>query len=116
MESAPPVFVSLCGKEVLLFLSIFMTELSVFWAARMPPSLVARMPSALFPVPVQMDFHCWPAAMTPGISVTMYSLFAGGPCAAALPPAPPRGAPPRPAGGVLHLDATNSAYRASAGA
>ena len=51
----------------------FMTALLVFCAARIPPSGVARMPSALFPVPVQMDFHFCPAAITPGISFTVYS-------------------------------------------
>src|SRR5690349_12806156 len=67
----------------------------------MPPPLVAMMPSALLPVPVQMDFHLCPAAMTPGISLTMYSLGIGGPAAALAPrPAPPpspRAAPPAPA-------------------
>src|SRR5262245_34049836 len=109
-----------------------MTVLSVFCAARMPPSLVATMPSALLPVPFQMDFHFCPAAITPGISITAYSLGAGGPAAALLPPprpapppapaaapcppAPPPPRPPRAAGGVLHLPATNSAYLASDGA
>src|SRR5215471_11889344 len=98
-----------------------MTSLLLFCAARMPPSLVPMMPSALLPVPVQIDFHFCPAAITPGISVTMYSLCAGGPAAASPPRAPPRAAsgprpPPRGAGGFLHFMATHSAYLASCGA
>src|SRR5262245_43146950 len=119
IERAPPVFVSLYGKETLPFLSIFITSLFVFWAAKMPPSEVATMPSALFPVPIQIDFHFCPAAMTPGIAVTVISLAAGGPAAAPPLPAPPpprAGPPPRPAGGFLQLFATKSAYPASAGA
>src|SRR5262245_44114730 len=93
----------------------------------MPPSLVAMMPSPLLPVPVQMDFHFCPAAMTPGISVTVYSRGIGGPALALAPPAPPRPAPapapappapprPRAAGGVLQFFAMYSAYRESDGA
>src|SRR5262245_44027494 len=61
----------------------------------MPPSLVAIMPSALLPVPVQTDFHRCPAAITPGIAVTVYSRCSGGPAAALA--AAPRPASPRPA-------------------
>src|SRR5438552_3103750 len=105
-----------------------MTSLLVFCAARMPPSFEAIMPSALLPVPVQMDFHFCPAAMTPGISFTAYSRGIGGPAAAlfAAAPPPPRAAapaappapgaaaparpppPPRGAGGILHLLMTHS--------
>src|SRR5687767_2569707 len=105
-----------------------MTALFVFCAARIPPSGVAIIPSALLPVPVQMDFHLCPAAMTPGIALTVYSRCSGGPAAAAavLPPlaapaaaapaAPCAGAAPRPAppprggGGVLHFVITHSGY------
>src|SRR5207237_357206 len=100
-----------------------MTSLLVFCAARMPPSLVAMMPSALLPVPVQMDFHFCPAAITPGISFTAYSLGTGGTAglfagAGAAPPAarPPPPPPPRGAGGTLHLVFIKSAYLASAAA
>src|SRR5262245_12979433 len=87
----------------------------------MPPFFVAIIPSALFPRPVQMDVHFCPAAITPGISVTVYSLGAG--AAAAACPAPPARAPPPPApppprwaGSFLQLLALNSAYLASWGA
>src|SRR5215468_1725939 len=116
IERAPPVLVSLYGVDALPFLSSFNTALFVFCAAMMPPSLVATIPSALLPVPVQMDFHFLPAAMTPGISVTAYSLCSGGPAVAfagAAPPRPPApappcaaapraGPPPRGGGGTLH--------------
>src|SRR5215470_14399969 len=130
IETAPPVLVSLYGNDTFPSLSIFITSLLVFCAARIPPSFVAMMPSALFPVPVQTDFHCCPAAITPGIKSTLYSLFSGGPAAAlfgprASPPRPAAGAaaapaprpppPPRWGGGTLHF-AIASAYLASCGA
>ena len=40
--------------------------------------LVAMMPSALLPSTCQISFHCCPAATTPGISVTVYSLGPAG--------------------------------------
>src|SRR5262245_47211634 len=100
IDRAPPVLVSLYGVDTLLFLSSFRTALFVFCAAMMPPSLVAMMPSALLPVPIQMDFHFLPAAMTPEISVTAYSLCSGGPAVAFAGAAPPRPAPPAPAPGA----------------
>src|SRR5215475_7141891 len=97
--------------ETLLSLSSFITELFVFWAARMPPSFVAIMPSALLPVPVQIDFHFCPPAITPGISLTSYALCSGGPAGALPAPRPPP--PPRWGGGVLHFDVIKSGYFAS---
>src|SRR5258706_276044 len=95
-----------------------MTLLLEFCANSMPPSEVPTGPSALLPVPVQTVFHICPAAITPGISVTLYSLCTGGPAAAPRPPPPPPAAaappaaaprpppPPRGAGGILQLAVT----------
>src|ERR1700722_14886393 len=57
--------------EVLPSLSNFTTSLLSFCAIRIPPSLVATMPSALLPSTCQISFHGCPAATTPGISVTV---------------------------------------------
>src|ERR1700691_91325 len=57
--------------EVLPSLSSFTTLLLSFCAIRIPPSLVATMPSALLPSTCQISFHGCPAATTPGISVTV---------------------------------------------
>src|SRR6202453_2136489 len=87
--------------EVLPSLSSFTTSLLSFCASRIPPSLVATMPSALLPSTSQMSFHCCPAATTPGISVTVL-----GPGASAAALGGRRGNPP-PAGGTLQVLSTS---------
>src|SRR6185312_10433626 len=75
---------------------------------RMPPSAAAMMPSAMknvsvfasSPCSVHRDFHCCPPAITPGISVTVYSCRVGGAATGALTPAP---GPQVGAGGHFHL-------------
>src|SRR3990172_603766 len=94
IESDPPVFVSEYATDGFPSLSSFTTALLSFWAIRRPPSLVPTMPSATLPDADQIVFHRCPAAITPGISVTVYSL---GPCCAggaAGAGAPPRACPP----------------------
>src|SRR2546428_11105468 len=80
----------------------------------MSPFLSARRPSALLPLTSHTLVHFCPAAMTPGIAVTVYSAGGGGkvagaaagaaapPCAPPARPAAP-GPPPRAGGGVLQV-------------
>src|SRR5579863_10311255 len=105
--------------DVLPSLSSFTTLLLSFCASRMPPSLVAMIPSALLPSPCQTSFHRCPAAITPGISVTVYSRGLGGPPPAAFAGAgpgpfggPPLAPPPRAWGGTLQV-LIKSAYPGS---
>src|SRR6185295_7226286 len=88
--------------EILPSLSSFTTLLLSFCAIKIPPSLVAMMPSALLPSTCQASFHCWPGAMTPAIPmiVTACGLAAGaGPFACPPLAAPPLAWPPLPTGG-----------------
>src|SRR5215469_7114971 len=73
------------------------------------------MPSALLPSTCQTSFHCAPAAMTPAMAVTAFSL---GPAAAAAGGGPPFPFPPLPlpgGGGVLQV-LIRSGYFGSDGA
>src|ERR1700678_3339287 len=87
---APPVLVPAKASEVLPFLSNLTTSLLSFCAIRRPPSLVAMIPSALLPSTSQISFHFCPAATTPGISVTVYSLGPGAAASGRGPRAGPR--------------------------
>src|SRR5690242_18402814 len=87
-----------------------MTSLLSFCAISRPPSFVAMMPSALLPSTCQTSFHCCPAAITPGISVTVYGR---GPLSGALA-APRRGPPARDGGGVLQAFSTSGSLSSAA--
>src|SRR5271165_3321246 len=93
--------------EALPFLSSFTTLLLSFCASRMPPSFVAMIPSALLPSTSQISFHFCPAATTPGISVTVYSLGLG---SAAAPGRGPGGRPVGAGGGTLHVFNTSGSF------
>src|SRR6202453_404650 len=90
--------------DVLPSLSSLITWLLSFCASRIPPSLVAMMPSALLPSTSQISFHFCPAAITPGISVIVYSL---GPGAAAAGAGPRLGPPFLAGGGTLQVFSTS---------
>src|SRR5215471_7480315 len=103
IATEPLVFNPVYATETLPSLSSFTTSLLSFCAISRPPSLVAIMPSALLPSTCQTSFHCAPAAMTPGMAVTVVSL---GPAAAAAGAGPPFPFAPLPlpgGGGVLHV-------------
>src|SRR5271155_3942099 len=89
--------------DVLPSLSSFTTSLLSFCAIRIPPSLVAIIPSALLPSTSQISFHFSPAATTLGISVTVYSLGPGG----AAGGRGPGGRPPLAGGGTLQVFSTS---------
>src|SRR5579862_8995890 len=111
IASAPDVFRPMYAIDVLPFLSSLTTALLSFCASRIPPSLVATMPSALLPSTCQTSFHCCPAAITPGISVTSL-----GPGSAAAGAGTRRGKPaPLGGGGTLHVFNTSASF-ASLGA
>ena len=104
IDKAPPVCVSEYATDGLPFLSSFTTLLLSFCASNTPPSSVPTMPSPLLPACCQTNVHFRPAAITPGISVTVYSLRpCGGGAPRAPPAAPARPRPPLAGGGVLHI-------------
>src|SRR6185503_10878854 len=75
--SAPVPWVSLTKIENLSFGSSMPTVLGCSCANSSPPSFVPMMPSALSG-PCQTSFHLAPAAITPGIPVTVTSFAAVG--------------------------------------
>ena len=77
MPTAPVPCVSLTKMENLSFLSSIPTVLGCSCANNRPPSLVPTMPSALSG-PCQTSFHLAPAAITPGMAVTVTSLAGAG--------------------------------------
>src|SRR6185436_1657817 len=103
IDNAPPVCVPEYATDGLPSGSSFTTVLLSFCATSNPPSLVPTMPSPLLPACCQTNVHFCPAAITPGIPVTVYSRT---PCGGGTPRAPPRappGPPPLAGGGVLHV-------------
>src|SRR4026209_278789 len=100
IESEPPVCVSAYTTEGFPFLSSLTTLLLSFCAMSKPPLLVPTMPSPLLPASCQTNFQRCPPAITPGISLIVYSR---GPGAGAGPRPPARPGPPPHPGGILHL-------------
>src|SRR5439155_26028751 len=125
---APVPWVSLTKMENLSFGSSMPTVLGCSCANSRPPSFVPMMPSALSG-PCQTSFHLAPAAMTPGIAVTITSFAAVGCgkvfgcCAAAIAPKQKAivnatlnfiGPPRRVAGVYIRLCATSRCLSPSA--
>src|SRR4051812_36398307 len=76
-------------------LSTLRMSLLSFWAIHTLPSSTPRMPSALLPLPCHHIFQRWPAAMPPGMGLTVYSRAIG--LREAACPGVPAAPPPAPA-------------------
>src|SRR6185312_6672494 len=81
IDTAPGPWASATNTYSLLFTSSLRIESVCSWAKRMPPSGVPTMPSAVLKS-AQTSSQLAPAAMTPGISVTVAARSPGSSCCA----------------------------------